>query len=270
MSEIDNLHSLSRQYLSERFQYWTGLYGTIDHRVSGGDYSDIEKGIFPRYNVLSKILDDVERFVPGDFADLNEERLFLAESGRSASSAFSRTKGEIAEAAANEERELFVQFVTSITDAELLTDVVLPLRRTPSEVEVLNWLDKLGRLWGTKDRAWYPMTGQPKPKDVDVLQGERWRSEVVDSGLFSEMLEALGSEQVIEIREYGSSRQEDPQVLIPDYDGAEGLFTDLKSSWLIYASHEWTITIGGEHLRGHTPPNVAILTEARWTTVTEH
>jgi hypothetical protein len=191
----------------------------------------------------------VERFVPEDLSDVNEERILLAESGRTASDSFSRPRGEIAVAAESEERERFVQFVTSITDEELVTATVMPFRRTLSDVEVSDYLETLTRCWGLKDGAWYPLISGPEPKGVDVFHSESWRSDVVDTGLFSEILENSGSQQVIEIREYGASRQEDLHLLVPDYDGAEGLFTDLTLGWLIYASHESTITVGGESLR---------------------
>jgi hypothetical protein len=62
------------------------------------------------------------------------------------------------------------------------------------------------------------------------------------------MLAESGIERVWELREYGPEYEIDLWLLEPSYTGAEGFWTPDDMDWLIYASHESTITVTGSWL----------------------
>lgn len=51
--------------------------------------------------------------------------------------------------------------------------------------------------------------------------------------------------RVWELREYGPEYELDAAVFEPAYNGAEGFWTSPTHDWIIYASHEASITVGG-------------------------
>lgn len=59
------------------------------------------------------------------------------------------------------------------------------------------------------------------------------------------ILAERGVERVWELREYGREYERDVSEVDPEYDGAEGVWTSPAHDWIVYASHETSITIGG-------------------------
>ena len=48
-----------------------------------------------------------------------------------------------------------------------------------------------------------------------------------------------------ELREYGAEYECDVALFEPIYNGAEGYWSSPSLDWIVYASHESSITIGG-------------------------
>ena len=63
-----------------------------------------------------------------------------------------------------------------------------------------------------------------------------------------EILKAHQVDSVWELREYGPEYELESGVLEPIYNGAEGCWCSEGYEWLIYASHESSVTLGGEWL----------------------
>jgi len=55
---------------------------------------------------------------------------------------------------------------------------------------------------------------------------------------------------VWELRELetDTNKEIDLALLVPIYTGAEGYWTDASLGWLVYASHESSVTVAGETL----------------------
>ena len=51
-----------------------------------------------------------------------------------------------------------------------------------------------------------------------------------------------------ELREHGPSYEIELSEFDPSYTGAEGFWSSAELDWLLYASHESSITVGGESL----------------------
>jgi len=73
--KIAKLHSAARRYCENRYGYWANEYNKICNagldRI-GNSYTKEALSVFPRYNVLAAILEEIERFVPEDFEDFDE------------------------------------------------------------------------------------------------------------------------------------------------------------------------------------------------------
>jgi len=226
MSSGAELHNAARRYLMERLSKPTGL--------------------------IDEILIEVERFVPGDFADTAEARELLAECGRWATS---RYLGRVSTPELHTEFAYgdawgFIQYVSEVDEAELGGDQI-PYRRTLADREVEAYTRELVDRWGVakNTRYWYPLVDQPAPSDVVVLDSDYWVAEI-ERGAVRDLVGMVSASPIIEIREWGGSCETDARLLRPWYPGdrGEGLFTDQTFGWLIYASHEQTVALGGSGL----------------------
>lgn len=54
-----------------------------------------------------------------------------------------------------------------------------------------------------------------------------------------------GVQRVWELREYGPEYEQDVLLLTPRYNGGESYWSWADLDWIIYASHEASVTIGG-------------------------
>jgi hypothetical protein len=75
-ASIEALHCAARRYCEERYRHWALLHGA--------DAPPAPADLAARYQQLDAILEAVERFVPGDFATLEEARELLVVAGESA------------------------------------------------------------------------------------------------------------------------------------------------------------------------------------------
>ena len=83
-----------------------------------------------------------------------------------------------------------------------------------------------------------------KPSDVEAFQDSYFDSEVGAERLQA-ILRERNVKNVYEIREDGVSYEMELSVFEPYYSGAEGFWCDENFDWIIYASHESSITVGG-------------------------
>lgn len=85
MQEPARLHTATRRYCMERDCHLRRLYSalqSIGGDRSGSEYTKEALELFPRYNVLTAILTEVERFVPNEFSSLAEAKELLITAGR--------------------------------------------------------------------------------------------------------------------------------------------------------------------------------------------
>ena len=107
MTQAEALITAARTYLKSNHSYWATRYSK---ERTGNDYpytyTDNDYNLFPRYNMLSAILDRVE-LLPGE-EHLSQDALLqtILEHGRTASSLFTKDEtNPIAVSAMQEERE---------------------------------------------------------------------------------------------------------------------------------------------------------------------
>ena len=245
-NEIHQLHTAIRRYCIDRHDYWTQKYGELRSRGkdrSGYEYTSDALRIFPRYSVLKAILVEVERHRPDEFVSLNEARQSLRKAVATAKSIFTQPpNGPLEREAMNEEREALDRFIADQNADELAAVEPLFYRRVLTANESSDIRQKLREIWGVAD-YWYPLD-ESKREDVEAFQDTYFAKEVGEEKLRT-ILRAHNVETFWELREDDINYESELSILWPFYNLNEGYWCDASFSWLIYASHESSITIGG-------------------------
>lgn len=96
------------------------------------------------------------------------------------------------------------------------------------------------------DGYWIPLTIW-KPENTEAFQ-DKYFEEEFGSERTRQILYSLGVEKVRELREGKIDYEVDLSVVEFDYSGEEGFWFDETFDWLIYASHESSITFAGSIL----------------------
>jgi hypothetical protein len=265
VSDIEALHTAARRYCADRAALWSDRYAALQAREATErrhqgrpepttfTYSTEALATFPRYQVLQAIQWAVEAFTAGDFASLAYARELLAEAGESAESVMTRAPhGEIERQAMDEERTLFAEYVRELSEDELAQIEPLPFRRTLTAQESKRLWSELKSRWGIEGFYWYPLdrpdTAEP-PQDAVALGADPFFDAEVQARL-RDVLANLAVSRLWELRELDTDAdcELDLKLFEPIYTGAEGFWTDSSLDWLIYASHEGSVTVAGPQL----------------------
>lgn len=233
----------------ERFDLWDVRYSKLVESGAdriGTSYTDKAYSMFPRYNVLSAMLLGVETIDYEKLPSFEEllERLELV--GERANSMFTENlENEIAISATENERELFRAEIKKVAASGLGCVEPLFYRRVLSQTEVSDLWKLIEPKWGADGSYWYPLDEKTHPSLVAV--GIFNLEQPLIQETIQSFLKTKKINRVIELREYG-----DENYLIDAlaagffYTGAEGYWISDTNDWIIYCSHESTITLGGE------------------------
>jgi len=240
------LHTAARHYCEEHYARWMQEY------LRSGQPQERGYHIFPRYLVLKAIRIGVERLRPEEASSEEALRRSIVEVGSHAETSSTlhlkeALKNRVAVQAMDEERRCFVEFVQALRGEDLAQVEPLPFRRTLEATEVKVLWDQLQGTWGA-DYRWYPLTEVPCPDllafHTDYFDGYRKGATVLRP-----LLAQHGVARVFELREFDEPCCEiDLSLFSPAYVGAEGYWTAREADWVVYASHESSITLGGDWL----------------------
>lgn len=242
------LHSAARSYCIERHTQWAQRYEELvssGRAFSGSGYTRHAYRVFPRYQVLEAIRIDLERLSGVSFESLDEARDLFCLSGLTASNTFTEYKeSEEARAAVEEERERFVEYVRGLNEVRLNDVRVLPYSKVLDPQEASDIWKAVEAQWGLKRRGvFYPLCETIRG-DVVAFQAPHLM-EAISPPKMAQLLELRGVSRVWELREYGPEYEIDVASLETAYNGAEGYWTSDTFDWIVYASHESSVTVGG-------------------------
>jgi hypothetical protein len=248
MDAIEALHNAARSYCIDQYRQWSQQYArltaTDGERMKFRDgqieYSDAAWDLIPRYRVLDAIRRDVERFVPRDFPTAEALRVALAEIGETAPVEVTRFEHPVAARAEADERRRFVEFVGAADLNELARRPPLPFRRVLREDEHALLHEAFIRRWG----KWYGGAVDGVPADAVTLHEAAMEA----PGAYEHLCKTLadrGVSRLFELREWGDGYELDTAAAGFTYTGAEGFWTSGEMAWMVYASHESSITFGG-------------------------
>ena len=249
------LHTAARRFCMDRHRIWAIRYMNLENagkaRISFREswtYSTDAYQLFPRYRLDEAILNEVEKSTGQQYPALADARLQLVTAGHRASKAlldeFAKTREAVS--SLKEEAESFQQFVQTITEDELKQIEPLPYRRVLTQEESDRLWGELKSIWSIGDAGhyWYPLTEVGRGLNVIAFHDELW-----DARRGRELVRRALKERNIGrcyvLRELGPpDYQVDADTLDPGYDGSESFATS-DFGWLIYASHDSSITVAG-------------------------
>jgi hypothetical protein len=249
---IEKLHTAARRYCIERYDYWQERYSYLPNDGRCSDeyhYSDEALDIFPRYLLLKAILIQIEGFLPQDFSTLTEAKTMITLGGLTAEDSYTKnaSRGAVEKRVMEEERETFSNFVRLVSQEELSKIEPLFFRRVISTTESKQLWARLVEIWGVDKPhgVMYPIVPN-NPKNALFLEEDFFKKEV-GTEILRAILTEHGTKRVWELREFISDPEYelDVSVLEPYYNGAEGYWFTSEMDWIIYASHEGTITFNG-------------------------
>ena len=175
---------------------------------------------------------------------MSKLRPAVAEAARSASDEFtSSSLGPIDAKAISDERQDFLQFLTSITHADLIHVKPLPYRRVLNAKESERVWAAVRSAWNITTDYWYPLSDSTRA-DVEAYDANAFAKNV-PTEVLRDAIRRQGIGRVWELKEYGPEFEEAVELFEPIYDGAEGYWCSESLAWIVYASHEGSITAGG-------------------------
>jgi hypothetical protein len=221
-------------------------YSKISQDRIGYAYTPEALATFPRYNALNAILIEIERYRPNDFSNFEEARELFILAAKDAQSIFTKPpNGEIEQQVMNEEREQLCRYILQLTERDLLEIKPLFYRRVLSESESDYVREKLKTIWNVEG-YWYPLTTL-KRDDAEAFQDSYFENELGCETL-NKILRDHNVTNLWELREDGIDYEIELSIFNPYYNGGEGFWCDANFDWLIYASHESSITFAGSIL----------------------
>lgn len=197
---------------------------------------------------LAAIYDAVEALTPTEFPAPDAVREAIIRAGESAKNEwFDRPQplSDDEQRWVADERQRFCAHVRRLTAADLRIVNLLPYYRRLADRESERIWARLKRMWGIEPgEYWYPLAPmEPPPHTIAVV--ETWYAWEVP---LETTRSILASRRVHRILQTGfrGDYELDLSYFIPR--GYETFFTSEKMNWVMYTSHEGSLTIGGEWL----------------------
>lgn len=244
------LHNAVRRYCYDQHRHWCRIYASTpkDDSASSYRYSDKQKEVFPRYNVLNAIRIAIESIDPDSVDDFTATQTVLVSLGQSADDDFTVDPIDgIALNAQDDERNKYCEFVRSLDMESVWHYEALPYQRVLHESESEAVWQALSQHWGIERGGyWYPLEAA-QSRDMSAFDADAFHSGV-PTHAFVRFLDKFVGSRVYELRESGPDYLMDTDAVDPIYNGAEGYWTTADCQWVLYASHESSVTLAGSIL----------------------
>ncbi|MSO19120.1 MAG: hypothetical protein EXQ56_01435 [Acidobacteria bacterium] len=214
-----------------------------DGRESDGyNYTAEALSIFPRYNVLDAIRFETEQMNPDLLESLDQTRQQLLAADKSGSTMFTREPcGPIESAAISQERELFCAYIANLTIDQLGRVEPMPYKRALSS-------GKSKQLWDRLDSIWKfdGPTSEYLQKGLAIFKAQAFECTISIESLRA-LLASHGIRrvwQLIDVQDIEPYYEIETNLLDLQYDW-DRYWTSGEFDWIIWASHEHSVTVGG-------------------------
>lgn len=247
---IAALHTAARRYCLDR-----------EARLGSLDRATRTKEEAVRDRAARALRVSVETTTPADFGSLEEARRALAEAGLRAETPTTRWLSAQREAAADnvawmdDERLRFGEFIATRTQADLAAVEPLPFRRVLRDDEVRALWTRLCERWRITQRSgyWYPVYAAEgiDPDAIVAFDATEFAASFGDDRLRMLLPPNAQRAFVLEEDEDDSSpscEMEMPLLRPSAHGTTECWWFDATMDWVVYASHESSLTIAGREL----------------------
>jgi len=242
------IHNHALKYCSDRYHYWVEKYqnnsNTAPNRYQSSHInSDLDYNLFPRYNVQRAILTAIESVDPRIQIPESGMRELLILAAQTGESVFTeKPKNSFEKNAIAEEREITVAYFEKLRPDP--GEILLPFRYRFSNNESIKFRTSTFEFWNINDSYWYPLSESDK-KDIIALQADIFL-ENFHFNITQTLNDLYPEEHIYEIDEDESVTEMDIALLDCYYGGSEKYWTNKSRQWIIYASHENSLTLGGK------------------------
>ena len=200
--------------------------------------------MFPRYNVLSAILDKTETLVGQSHLNFENCQQELKNISLIANSPFTTgEQNDIAIKAMQDERQKFIEFIEKVGTEDLNTIEPLPYRRRLTNQESEQVRQSLLEKWNFQGNYWEPLE-ELSPEPTIFLM----KDNIADTD-YEKIIEEIhkhADKKLFEITEDGSDAEIELYLFHPDC--YETIYCDTSYNWIVYGSHESTVAFGGTWL----------------------
>lgn len=209
--------------------------------------------------VIQAILDEILSFDPSAFETFDELYHMLALAGQTATNQIledlvKHYLGKV-DPIIQKERERFERELKTLDRRQLSAVQPLPYIRTLTLNEATVLWKQITPLWKLQHNHWYPIYGPPRPANALAFETEVFDAHLPPAKL-QDILRNHGVDWVYQFSEGSPSgiQKGFPEIetelalLSPRYGiagGLEGYWFSKEMDWLLYASHESSITVGG-------------------------
>lgn len=255
------LHTAARRFCQDRFSGWMQAYSELQSKGGdqiekrfelGWDYSDEAYTIFPRYRIDGAIQTEVERLTPESFASLEEMRLQLISACETAAMRLQKEfKKTSAHEAMREEAEDYRAYIRVLAEHDLSSIMPLPFRRVIAQEESQKLWRRLAEAWNMGDGSWFPLREGDPPEHVIAFHTDYF-GKMSGAQILREALDTRSVGRIYQLHEFGPPEPDyeiELSILEPTYgSGGEQYSMSDSSDWVVYTSHESSITVCGEWL----------------------
>lgn len=245
MTLTEAMITAARRYCKTHYTQWATRYSQERTGASYPVYAYTEQdyNLFPRYQLLAAILGEVEKLVGLPFVSLEACRDALVQIGLTAQSLFTSIDHPVAIAAMHQEREQFIQYLQNLTPEILAQVVPLPYRRRLNEEESRQVRQQLLTRWRYDGGYWDPLTDNSPWNTLFVAQDALTES---DRRAICDYICQHATPHLFEITEENT----DAEISCKEIDTRcyETVYCDEHYNWLLYGSHESTLTFAGDQL----------------------
>ena len=251
MSPQESLHTLARRYCLDRLRKLAEKDYLLRSRTvqESTPYSSSEIDLYSRSQLLEDLLQSIEAIVPSE-QDFTLQSLTnkLIDAANCCTGSHSHWISHApANASIPDERTRFGSFLRSLGPADFRDVQPLPYRRLLTEEESSRIWAGLKARWDADRSYWHPLRSPILPSGVLAFHVDYFNRE--KASVVQRIIEANGIKRIWELREAGGCEYElDTPLFTPQYTELEGYWTSSGFDWLVYASHERSITLAGDWL----------------------
>jgi hypothetical protein len=245
MKEIEAIIILSIRYCIDKYNYWVEKYknertgNNYTYTYTSNDYN-----LFPRYNTLNAIREGIEELVGKEFKTIEECKNQIIDIGKNYNTIFTDNQNnEIAKKAILDERNKFVLYVELIDFNKFECVEPLPYKRKLSKEESNHLRDILKCKWSFNGSYWFPLQGDFK-NAVFISKASIDEQQLKEITGF---IKNLSQDHAYIIAEDLVDYEIEKSLI--DIDGYEEFVFDSTNSWIVYSSHEGTISFAGDKLK---------------------